>query len=113
MSGDCLFCRIVRREIPAKVVAENEWCLAFHDIGPQAPTHLLVIPKEHVASLNDVTDHGIIARLFAMATDIARAEGFAEKGYRTVINTRDDGGQTVHHLHVHLLAGRRLTWPPG
>ncbi|MEK7400996.1 MAG: histidine triad nucleotide-binding protein [Gemmatimonadota bacterium] len=113
MATDCLFCRIVRKEIPASVVAENEQCLAFGDINAQAPTHVLVIPRHHVASLNDVNDLSVVAELFAMAAQIAKSEGFAARGYRTVINTNDDGGQTVHHLHLHILAGRRMTWPPG
>ena len=113
MSSDCLFCRIVRKEIPANLAAEDEHSLAFHDIGPQAPTHILVIPKQHVASLNEVTDHGMLGRLFSMAARIASDAGFADQGYRTVINTNDDGGQTVHHLHLHILAGRRMKWPPG
>jgi histidine triad (HIT) family protein len=103
----------VRKEIPAAIVAEDEHCLAFKDIGPKAPTHLLVIPKAHFASLNDVTDPQVTGRLFAMVRQIAKDEGFDAKGYRTVINTNDDGGQTVHHLHVHILAGRRMQWPPG
>jgi len=113
VANDCLFCRIVRKEIPAAIVAENEFCLAFKDIGPKAPTHLLVIPKEHFGSLNDVKDPAVVARLFAMATQIASDQGFDAKGYRSVINTNDDGGQTVFHLHLHILAGRRMTWPPG
>lgn len=113
MANDCLFCRIVRREIPASIVSENEFCVAFRDINAQAPTHILVIPKEHVASLNDVKDPAVVARLFSMAGEIATSEGFAAAGYRAVINTNDDGGQTVHHLHLHLLAGRRMKWPPG
>jgi histidine triad (HIT) family protein len=113
VSADCLFCRIVRKEIPATIVAEDEHSLAFNDIGPKAPTHILVIPKQHFASLNDVKDPQVTGRLFAMVTRIASDKGFDAKGYRTVINTNDDGGQTVHHLHVHILAGRRLTWPPG
>lgn len=110
---DCLFCRIVRKEIPAQIVAESDECLAFRDISPQAPTHLLVIPKEHVDSLAQVTDPMVAGRLIAMAAEIARTLGMAEAGYRVVINTGDDGGQTVHHLHAHLLAGRAMHWPPG
>jgi histidine triad (HIT) family protein len=113
VSADCLFCRIVRREIPATIVAEDDHCLAFNDIGPKAPTHVLVIPKAHFATLNDVKDPQVTGRLFAMVQEIARDKGFDAKGYRTVINTNEDGGQTVHHLHVHILAGRRLQWPPG
>ena len=110
---DCLFCRIVRKEIPAQIVAESDECLAFRDMSPQAPTHLLVIPKEHVDSLAQVTDPMVAGRLIAMAAEIARTLGMAEAGYRVVINTGDDGGQTVHHLHAHLLAGRAMHWPPG
>lgn len=113
MASDCLFCRIVRTEIPASIIAENEHCLAFRDINAQAPVHILVIPREHVASLNDVKNPDVVTRLFSMAGQIASSEGFAAAGYRAVINTNDDGGQTVHHLHLHLLAGRRMTWPPG
>ena len=113
MSKDCLFCRIVRKEIPATIVAENDQCLAFRDINAQSPTHILVIPKEHVASLNDVRDPAMLGPMYAMAQQIAKSEGFAARGYRAVINTNDDGGQTVYHLHLHILAGRRLAWPPG
>lgn len=109
----CLFCRIVAGEIPATKVAENDECLAFRDIGPQAPTHVLVIPKKHYASLNELDDVALGGRLVAFATDVARAEGRAESGYRVVINTNDAGGQTVHHLHLHVLGGRRMAWPPG
>jgi histidine triad (HIT) family protein len=98
MSADCLFCRIVRREIPATIVHEDEHCVAFRDIGPQAPTHILVIPRQHVSTA---------------AAEIARAEKLVEAGYRTVINTNAGSGQTVFHLHVHVLGGRRMTWPPG
>lgn len=113
MATDCLFCRIVRKEIPAKVVAEDEHCIAFRDINPQAPTHVLVIPREHVASLNQVTDPALVGRMHALATRIARDEGLAERGYRTVINTNSDAGQTVFHIHLHVLGGRRMEWPPG
>ena len=113
MATDCLFCRIVRKEIPAKVVAEDEHCMAFRDINPQAPTHVLVIPREHVASLNQVTDPALVGRMHALAARIARDEGLAERGYRTVINTNSDAGQTVFHIHLHVLGGRRMEWPPG
>jgi histidine triad (HIT) family protein len=109
----CLFCRIAGGEIPAAQVAENDRCLAFRDIAPQAPVHVLVIPKRHVASLDAVTDAAVLADLMAMARDVARAEGLQATGYRCVVNTGSDGGQTVHHLHVHVLGGRALTWPPG
>ena len=113
MADDCLFCRIVRGEIPAKLVAENEHAVAFRDIAPQAPTHVLVIPREHVASLDTAADPELIGRLMLLAAQIARREGIAEAGYRTVVNTNDAAGQTVFHIHVHLLGGRRLAWPPG
>lgn len=113
MSADCLFCRIVRREIPATIVHEDEHCVAIRDIGPQAPTHILVIPRQHVPTLDDVTDPLLIGRLMTTAAQIARSETIVESGYRTVINTNAGAGQTVFHLHVHVLGGRRMTWPPG
>ena len=113
MADDCLFCRIVRKEIPAKLVAEDEHCVAFRDINPQAPVHVLVIPRAHVPSLNQATDAEMIGRLSLMAANIARSEGVAESGYRTVINTNAGAGQTVFHVHLHLLGGRSLHWPPG
>jgi histidine triad (HIT) family protein len=112
--SDCLFCRIVRGEIPAAKVAETADCLAFRDIAPQAPTHILVIPKAHHDSLETVPDAaGVVGAMAALAQRIAREEGLAEAGYRTVINTGRNGGQTVGHIHLHLLGGRRLSWPPG
>jgi histidine triad (HIT) family protein len=113
MANDCLFCRIVSNEIPAKIVAEDEHCMAFRDINPQAPLHVLVIPRSHIASLNEVNDGDVIGQMHRLAAQIARSEGMAERGYRTVINTNADAGQTVFHIHLHLLAGRRLGWPPG
>jgi len=113
VADDCLFCRIVRKEIPAKLVLENEHVMAFRDINPQAPVHVLVIPREHVASLNEATDSEMIGRLTLAAAEIAKREGVAESGYRTVINTNRDAGQTVFHLHLHLLGGRDMRWPPG
>jgi len=113
VSSDCLFCRIVRREIPATIVAENDHCIAFRDIGPEAPTHVLVIPRQHVSTLDDVTDPLLIGRVMTMAAEVARNEKVVEAGYRTVINTNAGAGQTVFHLHVHVLGGRRFTWPPG
>lgn len=113
MASDCLFCRIVRKEIPAKIVAEDDHCVAFRDINPQASTHVLVIPREHVASLNDVKNAALVGQMHLLAAEIARAEGLAERGYRTVINTNADAGQTVFHIHLHLLGGRRMGWPPG
>ncbi len=113
MADNCLFCRIVRREIPATVVAETEDCVAFRDINPQAPVHVLVIPREHVESLDVAADPRLVGRLALVAAEIARKEGIADSGYRTVINTNADAGQTVFHIHLHLLGGRRLGWPPG
>jgi histidine triad (HIT) family protein len=113
VAEQCLFCRIVSREIPAKIVLETEECLAFRDINPQAPVHVVVIPKEHVATLNDAKDAAMVGRLGLVAAEVARREGIAESGYRTVINTNADGGQTVFHLHLHLLGGRHMGWPPG
>lgn len=113
MPDQCLFCRIIRKEIPAQIVAENDDCVAFRDINPQAPVHILVVPREHVPSLNQVHDDAVVARITAFAVELARREGIAERGYRTVINTNADAGQTVFHLHLHLLGGRHLGWPPG
>jgi len=112
MTDSCLFCRIVRGEIPAKIVREDEHTVAFRDIDPKAPTHILVIPKEHVASLDEATDPTLVGRLSLAAAEIARSEGVTD-GYRTVVNTGAGAGQTVFHLHLHLLGGRKLTWPPG
>jgi histidine triad (HIT) family protein len=113
VTSDCLFCRIIRHEIPATMVAEDEHCVAFRDIGPQAPTHELVVPRHHVSTLDEVTDPMLIGRVMTMAAKVAREENIVDAGYRTVINTNSGAGQTVFHLHVHVLGGRRLTWPPG
>jgi len=103
----------VRKEIPATLVAETDRCIAFRDINPQAPVHVVIIPREHVASLNEARDADLIGRLSLFAADIARTEGIAESGYRTVVNTNRDAGQTVFHVHLHLLGGRAMSWPPG
>ena len=113
MADDCLFCRIVRKEIPAKLVAEDDHCIAFRDINPQAPVHVLVIPREHVPSLDEARDAAMLGRLSLMAAEIARQEGIAAGGYRTVMNTNAGAGQTVFHVHLHLLGGRSMHWPPG
>ena len=113
MMNGCLFCRIIAKEIPATNDAEDEHCLAFRDLNPQAPTHILVIPKEHVPSLNQLTDPAVAGRVLAFARDLAAKEGVAERGYRVVVNTNAEAGQTVFHLHAHLLGGRALGWPPG
>ena len=111
--GDCLFCRIAAGELAAKVVAQDQRFVAFRDVNPQAPTHILVIPRAHVATLDDVKDSGLLGDLLAYARDVARAEGLAERGYRVVINTNAEAGQTVFHLHAHVLGGRAMRWPPG
>jgi histidine triad (HIT) family protein len=113
--SDCLFCRIARKEIPASVIFENERLLAFNDINPQAPLHALVIPKQHIATLSDVTaeDTALVGEMVRAAAAIARDKGYAERGFRTVFNTNADAGQTVFHIHLHVLAGRGLSWPPG
>ena len=113
MADACLFCRIAQKEIPAQIVAENADCVAFRDINPQAPVHILVIPRVHVASVADVMDPTMIGKLTAVAKELARREGIAESGYRLVMNTNADAGQTVFHLHLHLLGGRTMGWPPG
>jgi histidine triad (HIT) family protein len=112
---DCLFCRIVRGELPTRAVADDELVLAFHDIAPRSPTHVLVIPKAHIASAADLTDADgpLLGRLFATAARIAREAGIANEGYRIVSNVGRWGGQTVDHLHLHLMGGRAFDWPPG
>jgi len=112
MTG-CLFCKVASGEIPATVVKRADGLLAFQDINPQAPTHLLVIPTTHIASLKDATDDSLLGRMLGFARDLAREVGIAERGYRIVVNTNADGGQTVFHLHLHLLGGRAMRWPPG
>ena len=111
----CLFCKIVAGEIPADVVRESDRVLAFRDVHPQAPVHILLIPKEHLESVADVAENhaGILADIMQAATQLANAEGIAESGWRLVTNVGTDGGQTVYHLHFHLLGGRPMTWPPG
>ena len=115
MPGECIFCRIVRRDIPATVVHEDADTMAFRDLDPRAPVHVLIIPKRHVASVNELTDAdaAVMGRLFVAARGIAEAEGLAAGGYRLVMNTGMDAGQSVAHVHLHLLGGRKLRWPPG
>jgi histidine triad (HIT) family protein len=112
---DTLFAKIIRREIPADIVYEDDDVLAFRDIHPAAPVHVLFIPKTPIATLNDLTDADalIVGKLVLASTRYAKAQGLSEKGYRVVINCNQDGGQTVYHLHLHLLAGRVMHWPPG
>jgi histidine triad (HIT) family protein len=111
----CLFCRIVADELPSTRVHEDDAVIAFRDIAPRAPTHVLVIPREHIASAADLTEaHGpILGRLFAVAADVARSEGIADAGYRVVTNVGRWGGQSVDHLHFHVMGGRAFDWPPG
>ena len=111
---ETIFSRIIRREVPARIEHEDDLCLAFHDVAPQAPVHLLVIPKRPIPSLADVSDADapLLGHLVAVASSLAQKLGL-DHGYRLVVNTGRDGGQTVHHLHVHLLGGRGLGWPPG
>ena len=109
----CLFCKVASGEIPATVVKKGDGLIAFQDIYPQAPTHILVIPTEHIESLDAVRDDQLLGRMMAFARDLARERGLAKPGYRVVVNTNADGGQTVFHLHLHLLGGRAMRWPPG
>ena len=113
--ADCLFCRIVAGEIPATRVHEDDLVIAIRDIAPRAPTHILLMPRRHIASALELTDDdaALTGRLFSAAADIARAEGIAEAGYRLVSNVGRWGGQSVDHLHVHLMGGRAFDWPPG
>ena len=113
--SDCIFCKIASGQIPTNYIYEDDRVVAFSDIEPQAPTHILIIPKEHIASANDLTEENasIVGHIFAVAAKIAKDEGIAEGGYRIVNNCGEDGGQTVKHLHFHMLGGRSLQWPPG
>jgi histidine triad (HIT) family protein len=113
MSENCLFCRIVRGELPVTVVAENDHAIAFRDINPQAPVHVLIVPRRHVRSQAEATDAAELGAIAVLAAEVARLEGIEGSGYRTVMNTGSNGGQTVLHLHMHLLGGRALGWPPG
>ena len=109
----CLFCKMVAGEIKADVIIEDDAVLAFRDINPQAPVHLLIIPKVHIATLNDLNDTLLAGRLLQTAIKLAKQEGLAEDGYRTVFNCNRNGGQEVYHLHLHVLGGRQMIWPPG
>ena len=113
--SDCLFCKIIAGDIPADVVYQNEHVLAFKDINPQAPIHILIVSKRHIATLNDLTaeDAELVGQLYLAAKQVALDQNVAERGYRTLVNCNRDGGQDVFHIHLHLLAGRRLGWPPG
>ena len=111
----CLFCNVLEKKIPADVVYEDEHALAFRDIRPVAPTHVLVIPRKHIAAIHDLTEEDVstMGRLMLAARNVAHQLGLEEEGFRLVINDGDAAGQSVHHIHVHLLAGRALSWPPG
>jgi len=113
--SDDLFLKIIRREIPADIVYESDDILAFRDINPQAPTHILIIPKEHIRTINDIQpEHtDLVGRLVLVASELAAREGLAEDGYRVVMNCNGAGGQAVYHIHLHLLGGRQMMWPPG
>jgi histidine triad (HIT) family protein len=112
---ECLFCRLVAREIPAQIVFEDGDLLVFKDINPQAPLHVLIIPKKHIATINDLSpaDDALVGSMFRRAAALAKEHGYSERGYRTVFNCNREAGQTVFHIHLHLLAGRGLAWPPG
>ncbi|HVN78675.1 MAG TPA: histidine triad nucleotide-binding protein [Terriglobia bacterium] len=113
--SNCVFCRIVKKEIPAQVLFEDDICLAFEDINPKAPTHSLIITKAHIESVETLQDPEApaLGHLFLVARDLARQKGIHQTGYRTVINTGPQAGQSVHHIHLHLMGGRRMGWPPG
>lgn len=113
--SNCLFCKILSGDIPADIVFESDTAIAFRDINPQAPTHVLIIPRKHIATINDVSpdDHAIVGSLYSAAREIAATEGLSEEGYRAVMNCNEAAGQTVFHIHLHLLGGRPLGWPPG
>ncbi|MBN2167907.1 MAG: histidine triad nucleotide-binding protein [Actinobacteria bacterium] len=112
---DCLFCRIVNKEIGSEIVEESAHCIAFRDINPQAPVHLLIVPKEHITSLRELNEEkcDILSDIFKMINDIAVSEGIDQAGYRVVVNTGEEAGQEVGHVHFHLLGGRFMKWPPG
>ena len=114
-ASDCLFCKIIAAEIPAEIVYESPDAIAFRDINPQAPTHVLIVPRRHIATINDLenSDTDAVGQLFLAARDIASQEGFADDGYRVTMNCNAAAGQTVFHIHLHLLGGRKFTWPPG
>ncbi len=115
MPSDCLFCRIIAGDAPARIVYQDERLVAIDDIHPQAPVHALVIPRRHVATLNDLVaaDDGLVGEMIRRAAAIAGERGVAESGYRTIFNCNRGAGQTVYHLHLHVVGGRRLSWPPG
>ena len=111
----CVFCSVADKRIPARIIRETDKLVAFHDINAQAPVHILVIPRKHIPTINDVdaNDASLIGEMVLMAKEIMEEQGYDQKGYRLVLNCNNDGGQTVYHLHLHVLAGRFMTWPPG
>ncbi len=113
--GDCLFCRIIAKKIPAKIIYEDDAVTAFEDLNPQAPVHTLVVPKKHIPTTLDIAkeDYGLIGLLFQVANKIAAEKGIGERGFRLVMNTNPEAGQSVYHIHLHLLGGRPMHWPPG
>ena len=115
MSKDCIFCRIARKEMKSEVVSEDEDTFAFRDLNPQAPTHVLIVPKEHIAKLTDLTPARaeLVGRLVLKGVELARAEGLSERGFRLVFNCGPEAGQSVFHVHLHVLGGRKMGWPPG
>lgn len=115
MSDSCLFCRIIHGEIPSELIYEDDRVIAFNDINPQAPNHFLIVPKKHIATLNDLSSEEIplIGHMLLISAELAKKEGFSEAGYRTVFNCNAQAGQTIFHLHLHVLGGRALEWPPG
>ena len=114
-SDDCLFCKILDGEIPAELIYESNTAVAFRDVNPQAPTHVLVIPRKHISTINDIeqADQEIIGSLYTAAREIAAMEGVADDGYRAVMNCNEGAGQSVFHIHLHVLGGRQMGWPPG
>jgi histidine triad (HIT) family protein len=114
-SPNCLFCKIIEKKIPAKIIHEDEYSIAFTDINPQAPVHLLIVPKKHITDIHSlaISDRDVIGHLFFIAKTIASKQGLDKDGYRLVINNGQGAGQTIFHIHLHLLSGRRFTWPPG
>jgi histidine triad (HIT) family protein len=113
--SDCLFCKIVSKEIPSEIVLETNNIIAFNDINPQAPVHILIIPRKHISTINDLenSDSALISEMFLVAKELASEKGIAIDGYRTVFNCNSAGGQEVYHIHLHLLGGRQMNWPPG
>ena len=113
--SNCLFCKIIEKQVPAKIMYEDDLCLAFEDVNPQAPVHVLVIPKKHIPTLLDLNeqDNNLMGHLIGISNKIARDKGIAERGFRLIINCNPESGQTVYHIHLHLIGGRTMQWPPG